>query len=243
MTSTQTRSPGPPGGGAPAAYRRVRETTEALVTADPDAATVQVEHCPGWTVRDLVAHLVEVCARVHDRVTGLPPAPAPGPRAGLPELLARWAELSGPVEEFLAGPASMDRGILVMDAFTHELDLRRALGAAPPEDHPALPVAIHVLVTGLTASLAGHGLPALAVRSGHGLLVAGTGEPAATVSGHWYDVYLSLAGRRTEAQIRSLRWSEDPRRWLPAFTWGPFRVPEAVAVDGTPGSAALDGVR
>lgn len=243
MTSTDNNPDHPSGGGIAAAYRQVRETTAALLAADPAAATAPVPTCPGWSVADLVAHLVEICARVHERATGQPPGPVPGTEAGLPELLERWHRLSPPVEEFLAGPGSMDRGILVMDAFTHELDLRQALGAPPPVDHPALPVAMDVLVTGLAASLAGRGLPPLAVETDSGRWVAGSGEPGATMSGPWHEVYLALAGRRTETLIRSLRWSEEPGRWLPAFTWGPFRVPEAVACDGGPESTALDRVR
>ncbi|MCX4472228.1 maleylpyruvate isomerase family mycothiol-dependent enzyme [Micromonospora sp. NBC_01655] len=215
---------------AVAAYRQVREATAALLAQGPPGVGAEpVAHCPGWTVRDLVAHLVEICARVHGRVTGSTPGPVPD--GGLPELLDEWERLSGPVEEFLAGPGSMDRNILVMDAFTHELDLRQALGVPPPVDHPALPVASGVLLTGLSASLDGHGLPPLTVETEHGRHVAGTGVPVATMSGPWHEVYLSLAGRRTTAQIRSLRWSADPGRWLPAFTWGPFRVPESAVAE------------
>ncbi|WP_431912077.1 maleylpyruvate isomerase family mycothiol-dependent enzyme [Micromonospora carbonacea] len=226
MTIVEPQPSRPSGTTAVAAYRQVREATvQLLAAAPPGADALPVAHCPGWTVRELVAHLVEVCARVHGRVTG--DVPGPTPDGGVPELLAEWERLSGPVEEFLAGPGSMDGHILVMDAFTHELDLRQALGVAPPVDHPALPVASGVLLKGLSASLDGHGLPPLAVRTEHGDAVAGTGEPTVTVAGPWHEVYLSLAGRRSAAQIRSLRWSADPGRWLPAFTWGPFRVPES----------------
>ncbi|MFI9639052.1 maleylpyruvate isomerase family mycothiol-dependent enzyme [Micromonospora sp. NPDC051925] len=226
MTIVEPQPSRPSRAPADAAYRQVRRATaELLAEGPPGAGALPVAHCPDWTVDRLVAHLVEVCARVHGRVTGSVPDATPD--AGLPELLAEWGRLSGPVEEFLAGPDSMDGHILVMDAFTHELDLRQALGVAPPVDHPALPVALGVLLRGLSAALDGHGLPPLAVQTEHGRAVAGTGEPAVTVAGPWHEVYLSLAGRRSAAQIRSLRWSADPGRWLPAFTWGPFRVPES----------------
>jgi uncharacterized protein (TIGR03083 family) len=240
MTDTRPGTDTPPAAdtGAPAGYQRVRRNVAALVVGDPSPTSRPVPHCPGWTVRDVLVHLVEVGARVHDRVTGQSSAPVPA-GAGVAELLARWEELSGPVDRHLAGPGPAQRDIVVMDAYTHELDLRQALGVAPPRQHPALPVAIRVLVTGLGAALAGHGLPALEVRSEHGSLVAGQGDPGATVSGPWYELYLALSGRRTEARIRALEWSEDPQRWLPAFTWGPFRVPEG----GSPAGVLLDGVR
>ncbi|NLU79170.1 maleylpyruvate isomerase family mycothiol-dependent enzyme [Micromonospora sp. HNM0581] len=217
---------------ADVAYRQVRRNTAALLAdpaADPDRP---VPHCPGWSLADLVAHLVEVCARVHARIGGTEPA-ASTPD-DVPVLLAEWEQLSPLVENYLAEPGSVDRYIVVMDAFTHELDLRQALGVQPPDDHPALATAMTVLTTGLARSLDGHGLPPLEVATRHGRWVLGAGRPATTVTGPWSEVYLSLAGRRTETQIRSLRWSADPSRWLPAFTWGPFRVPAEPS--GAPGS-------
>ncbi|SCG58990.1 maleylpyruvate isomerase family mycothiol-dependent enzyme [Micromonospora halophytica] len=224
MSTAQRHPVTLPGGRADEAYRRVRETAATLLAGSRSAAATPVPTCPEWSVADLVTHLVEVCARVHGRVTGAEPVPVPS--GAVPELLELWERLSRPVEEFLDGPMSLDRGIMVMDAFTHELDLRRALDTPPPVDHPALPIAMDVVVKGFAASLEGHGLPPVAAETEYGRWVASAGEPAATMSGPWYEVYLALAGRRSAAQIRSLRWSVDPGRWLPAFTWGPFRMPE-----------------
>ncbi|HEY0699913.1 MAG TPA: maleylpyruvate isomerase family mycothiol-dependent enzyme [Micromonospora sp.] len=219
------------GGRLDLAYQRVRANMAALLAEQPDPATA-VPTCPGWTVAGLVAHSVEVCAMANAQVTGT--APATDTTGGIPELLAEWERLSGPVDRALATPGPAQAAMLIMDAFTHELDLRLALGAPPPVDHPALPVAVGFLVKGLATSLRGHGLPALRIESEHGHLVAGDGEPGATMAGPWHEVYLSLAGRRTAEQIGALRWSADPARWLPAFTWGPFVVPDPARTH-TPG--------
>ncbi|MFC0529837.1 maleylpyruvate isomerase family mycothiol-dependent enzyme [Phytohabitans kaempferiae] len=224
MTDTEARPEAAPA--TPAleiAYRRVRQNVAAVLDAHPPAPRLVVPHCPEWTVEELVGHLVEVCARVRARVTGTETTSVTG--QGRTELLRTWERLSGPVDEYLSGPWSIERGIMVMDAFTHELDLRDALRVPPPADHPALPVATMVVVAGLAQSLNGRGLPALRIETERGRWTAGEGEPATTVAGPWYDVYLSLAGRRTSAQIGALRWSSDPAPWLPALTWGPFTVP------------------
>ncbi|ROO62576.1 uncharacterized protein (TIGR03083 family) [Micromonospora sp. Llam0] len=237
--------PGP----AMAGYRQVRRNmTDLLVSGPPDLAAA-VPGCPDWNVGQLASHLVQVCAMVHDRIIsgeaaaegaggGPPPAgiqfsllpadraTAPLPAGGIGELLDDWARLSGPVEQFLSEAFSIRRGILVMDAFTHELDLRQALGVAPPTpEHPALPVAMGILAKGLSLSTRGHALPALRVESELGQWLVGEGEPAATVAGSWYDIYQAMSGRLTEDRIRGLRWSIDPAPWIPAFTWGPFVVP------------------
>jgi len=63
-----------------------RRFTELLTDADPDAP---VEHCPGWTVRDLVVHLGGVHQWVvHAVVAGDPSLTPEPPRDG--EDLAGW---------------------------------------------------------------------------------------------------------------------------------------------------------
>jgi uncharacterized protein (TIGR03083 family) len=206
------------------AYRTAREHMTAAFARQPAAGSLIVPHCPEWTVLDLMSHLAAVCARVNSRVTG---AEATAPALATPGvLLSEWERLSGPVEEFLSGPDSMENAILVMDTFTHELDLAIALGAPLPQRHPALPIAMNVLIKGVTAAIDARKLPAVAVHTEHGEWVAGSGPVAAHIGGQWDEVYLAFSGRRTEEQISSLEWSTGPRPWLPAFTWGPFRVPE-----------------
>jgi hypothetical protein len=114
---------------------------------------------------------------------------------------------------------------MLMDAYTHELDIRLALGAAWPTDHPAFDGALDLLVSGFAGAVRERGLASVQIELDGQQWLAGDGTPAATVSGHRLDVYRSLAGRRTQQQIAGLDWSADPRQWLPAFEWGPFRPP------------------
>jgi hypothetical protein len=175
-------------------------------------------------VRDLLAHVTGNCASV----LGQEPAPAD---STLAELLVWWAE-NGPRMEHLVATTGRDIQRLLMDTFTHELDLREALDAKPPaDDHPAYPPAFEVVTRGLSWSLTARALPALRLISDGTTWVVGPDQPVATVSASHHPLYRSLSGRRTPAQIAELDWSEDPARWLPAFYWGPFSPPEQDPLD------------
>ena len=208
-------------------YRHIRRNIAGLLAERPAGGAVRVPACPGWTVRDTVAHLVR-SSRVAERaLRNAPPRyQATLGRLSLPELLAEW-ERSGEQVELLLGriPPGQAGSVLVMDAFTHEFDIARALEAAFPSEHPALPGSLDVVIAGFHAALCWRCLPALSVEAPGGRWTVGEGPCVATVSGERLDLYRSLAGRRTTAQIRALSWSVDPEPWLPAFAWGPFRPP------------------
>jgi len=206
------------------AYRETIRNVVALVTEHPVPEDLQVPACPEWTVRDLVAHLVGICAFAIGRRSGWAEAERSSAEMDLPRLAEEWARMGEAAEQLLA--RNDRRGsIMVMDAFTHELDLRYALGAPLPVDHPAFPLAFGILRHGFSTEVAAHNLPAVVIAVDGQEWRAGLGEQVATLSGDRYDLYRSLAGRRTYEQITRLGWSRDSHRWLPAFTWGPFTPP------------------
>lgn len=215
-----------------AAYASVRRNLVGLLRETPGAGGFPVPACPGWDVRDAVVHLTGICRGVEANLgSGL--AWRPGPAAdslsglGLEALLAEWERSSGEVESSLARTEHLNKGaVLVMDAFTHELDARLALGAPLPAGHPAFRGAFEVVIGGLSGSVMLLGLPSFRLETESGGWVVGDGEPVAAVRGSRADLYRSLTGRRTHEQIGQLAWSSDPGPWLPAFRWGPFRPPD-----------------
>ncbi|MFG3410264.1 maleylpyruvate isomerase family mycothiol-dependent enzyme [Streptomyces sp. NPDC048142] len=220
-------------------YRACRENITRLVTSGPSVADLSVPACPGWSVRDLVGHLVQVCRMAVGEEPGEisePPPPPPG--IPLAELLVTWAELEEELPRVLSRADWLRRRILPLDVFSHELDLRAALGIPPPDRHPALPDALDLAVTGFTMSLSGHGLPALRVHTPDRVWTAGEGEPAVTLRGESPDIFRALTGRRTLRQIGEMSWSTSPAPWLPAFTWGPFTPPTHPVEEAAPAGPA-----
>ncbi len=226
MTSSRIRVPGWNTATAADGYRQVRENITILLTDLPGADGKIVPSCPQWTVRDLLAHLAEICDRVITRFGG-EPCPVPE-TASVTELLRLWNERGPEADSLLAADGEgRSRGdIMVMDAFTHELDLRYTLGEPLPEAHPAWLRGFEVLVSGLGTSLTSHGLPGMRIETEGATWIAGTEPVAAVLTGPPAALYRSLAGRRSPAQITALDWLGDPEPWLRAFTWGPFVPPE-----------------
>ncbi|MFJ6381049.1 maleylpyruvate isomerase family mycothiol-dependent enzyme [Kitasatospora sp. NPDC092039] len=207
------------------AYRGSREYITGLVER-PGVAGVPVPACPGWTVLDVVGHLLEVCRTVAADAPGnLWEVPHDGSGDGLAGLLAEWARLDGPVERVVTESPQLRHTMLMMDAFTHELDIRGALGVPVVPEHPSYPSSLDLVVRGFSAAVRTLGLPALRIETPGAEWLAGDGEPAAVLRGHRHDLLRSLTGRRSLGQIAELAWSAAPGPWLPAFTWGPFHPP------------------
>ncbi len=212
-------------------YRQVRQNVLELLRSTAADGSAPVPSCPEWTLRGLVAHLVGVAATAIGRLSGWPSAePHSSTGMDVPALLDTWERLGAEADLLLEVRGGRAGSILVMDAFTHELDIRYAIGAELPLAHPAFPGAFEVLINGFAASVTDHGLPALRLSAGSTRWTVGDGTPAATVTATRYDLYRSLAGRRSHEQIADLGWDRASHRWLPAFTWGPF-TPPATAVE------------
>ncbi|MFL6140504.1 MAG: maleylpyruvate isomerase family mycothiol-dependent enzyme [Labedaea sp.] len=206
------------------AYRNVRHNVTRMLTEHSPAEDHVVPACPLWTICDLLAHLAGTAALAIGRLSGSVPARrTPAGANDIVSLLGEWDWMGPEVERLLSDRAG---NLLVMDSFTHELDLRYALGVPLPTAHPAFARALEMLVAGFSASVSAHGLPALQLVVDGTRWTVGVGMPVGVLTASGYDVYRSLAGRRSHEQITRLGWSRDSHRWLPAFTWGPFTPPE-----------------
>ncbi|TDD35504.1 maleylpyruvate isomerase family mycothiol-dependent enzyme [Actinomadura sp. KC06] len=226
-------------------YERVRNNVIGLLEERPDAAGLPVPACPEWTVLDLVGHLLDICGLATRRLTGDGPdgkpraVPPPGDAPRLARLLWEWRESGARLDDLIAAQLNPSTNVLVMDAFTHELDLREALGEpleeaavgavadALVDAHPAYPGVLGVVVGGFSGEVRKRGLPALEITTPGARWSAGVDRPSATLTvPSPHDLLRSLTGRRTVEQIAALGWSADPAPWLPAFAWGPFTPPE-----------------
>ncbi|MFJ6216182.1 hypothetical protein ACIQGZ_23075 [Streptomyces sp. NPDC092296] len=208
------------------AYRRTREDITALLARHAWPAQAGVPACPGWDVRDLIGHLVHIC---HSFIAGeesqIDLEPVAG--LGLAPLLGQWAAADAAVGEALRRTPELRRRIVLLDVFSHEVDLLTCFGEPPAVDHPAFAGSLDLATMGFDLAVHGGGLPALRIVTPERDWVVGAGEPAASVRGPQLDVFRSLTGRRTWRQIERLDWSgAPPATWVRAFTWGPFSPPD-----------------
>jgi uncharacterized protein (TIGR03083 family) len=217
-------------------YERVRRRVCDLA-GTWDGATV-VPSCPGWTVGDVLAHLVGLA---RDVVTGdLEGFATPswtarhvtgGAAADPGESCREWAELAAALREATADPERNRQvfaplPVLVFyDAFIHEDDLRLALGLPPADDQESLHLALEVSTGPLRRSLEQAGLPTLrVVAEGVGRWDLGDGPAGVTVTAPPHALARSLAGRLRREEVRAFDWSADSGPYLehwvgPVFAW------------------------
>jgi uncharacterized protein (TIGR03083 family) len=214
---------------APALYDASRRRlSELLRSLSPEQLESVVPGCPEWTVRQLVGHLVGAPNDIFaGRFGDLPGDEWTGRQVterahlSLEELLTTWEQETPQWMERMAGDDRF-RPILVLDAFTHEHDVRGAVGAPPADDDVAVDTVDFVVqqMTGwLDQSLrADESRPALRVRAAEHEWVVGTGEPAATVTlPSLFELARALAGRRSRKQLEDYEWEGDRSKLLDAI--------------------------
>jgi uncharacterized protein (TIGR03083 family) len=190
---------------------RVREIVESANRAALDRPSPAT---PGWTVHDVLAHLVGVTDDVvNGRLDGVATDPWTAAqveaRRGVPanELLGEWDALAERFEPMLGAAPMEIAGQALFDAATHEHDIRCALGRPGARDSDALELAWEWLV----ATRTGLGGPTLRFVTEHGDEVVGEGEPVATVKASRFEILRASTGRRSANEIESYGWDPSCR--------------------------------
>jgi len=223
------------------AYSAVRERLADLVRAR--GCETPVPACPGWRVRDVIAHLTGLCEDWADgRLDGYASdswtADQVSRSAGrtCERIVQSWAEAMVPfagVDDVLLGspPARWAFG----DAVVHEADVRGALAAGRvPED--TVLFGLHDTMGRWQREILGPAhLPALHVRPPDARRDwwLGTAEDptAVVVTVPVYDLFRALAGRRSADQVREWEWSADPEPFIDAGLPYPFHWASAPLSD------------
>lgn len=197
-------------------YRGTRERVSALLAEGVDD-TLPVPATPGWTVHDVVAHLAGVA---QDAVAGRIPTQGPTPAwtsthvergAGVPlaELLERWADAAAGLE------AALDVSPMwppVMDAASHEFDLRGALGDTGARDSDAVVICSKVILTGLRPPA-----PLRVITEHHDVRVGPDvpDQDRVLLRTTSFEAFRWRFGRRSRDQLLAMDWSGDPEPFLP----------------------------
>lgn len=198
-------------------YASTRRRLSALLgSLDEGELATRVPATPAWTVLDVARHLAGVAADVAEgRVEGAASDPWTAVQVrdrqerDLDEVLAEWEATAARVESLVEAGGRATFAI-VIDAVTHEHDVRGAVGRPGARDEPAADWALQQLVAGVDASLRRRGSPPLRVRAGADeWRLGGEAEPAATLSAPPFELLRALIGRRSLAQLRAYGWEGD----------------------------------
>ncbi|HTN80226.1 MAG TPA: maleylpyruvate isomerase family mycothiol-dependent enzyme [Acidimicrobiales bacterium] len=190
-------------------YRDARGRVVELVRdLDEPALAMPVPACPGWAVRDLLCHMVGLPADVNaGRVEGAGTDPWTAAqlasRSGCDRdtLLAEW-EREAPAFEQLIPMIQPPRP--VFDIVVHEQDMRGALGVPGARDSVGVRWLLDIALDRLGDVIDAAELPALEIAMEDEGFVAGSGDVVDRWDVERFELFRSVAGRRSAAQIEAL---------------------------------------
>ncbi|CAN5708494.1 hypothetical protein BH10ACT3_BH10ACT3_15020 [soil metagenome] len=200
-------------------YRSSRlRLTEVLGQLDESSWELPVAACPGWSVRDVLAHLVGIIEdAAAGRING-PPGPAQTAaeverhRSTPPsELLQSWSALAPTFESAISAG---NRWPAALDVLSHEHDIRTAVGQPGDRQHDDVLHAASILVRGLPDQVTvdiEDGPTAARIEPGH-----------AHLSTSGFEFFRLRMGRRSRVEALRMRWTGEPEPVLDRlFVFGP----------------------
>ena len=225
-----------------AAYEHVAERfAETVRKLTEQQAAAAVRSCPGWAVRDVLAHHVGLtmdfasgnAIDVPDGVdfNGLAAvfanlaARQVSERASrsVTEIVSEWESAAPVTWAILCGELSsvgfpldpaIGQGVMINVVVVHEGDVRQALGLPLPGESAALALALGNYALMASLHLDETGLGALRLDYGGRQKIVGTGDPVVTLRGTRNDLVRTIAFRRSREQILAMDWDGDPTDYV-----------------------------
>jgi len=194
------------------AYRELRERVTALVRVSSEGDLDRTAPAtPEWRVRDILGHLAGVCDDVsHGRLEGVATDAWTDAQVAkrrdwsTDRLLADWAEHAEAIQPQMHAFPPIAVGQMVSDAFTHEQDIRGALGEPGGGDSTALEIAYDWSTDRLHDRLAATSGGTLVIETEAGTKTLGDGEPVSHLRANRLEIVRAATGRRSRAQLEAL---------------------------------------
>lgn len=210
-------------------YAEVRDRVlDLLDSIDASTAERRVPACPEWTIRELASHQAGVATdALAGRLEGV--ATDPWTARQVEERADRSlteirAELAGTADAFDAALVAIGDSVdprLLIDAWTHEQDLRGALGSPGGRSGPAFELVVDLLERGLATGVDQAGLGAIHYYDDVGReTLLGSSPAGIELRCSRFELARSRMGRRSVDQIASLGWFGDPEPYtamIPMF--------------------------
>lgn len=210
-----------------AAYRDVRLRLTALGRSlTPAVADAKTPTCPEWSTKDVLAHMTGIVAdvlegNIEDAATEAWADAQVDRRqdASLTDVLDEWDQTGPQFEELLSKVAPMIAFQFYVDAFTHDWDIRQAVGAAPEvPDYSLVAHVMPVLLGEIEARLMERELPLELTITGlpDGPLTVSTASDGPEQRSLTAFEFLRVSmGRRSPTQINAVLDTSN----LPAGDW------------------------
>jgi uncharacterized protein (TIGR03083 family) len=225
-------------------YEQLRKDISELVAGlDRPPLETPVPATPGWSIRDVVAHLAADASYVISGDFPMEFFEAFGDESAvvvlndwtgrqlderkdrsLEELLAEWEASSAELRAMMRGEKPWAEGILgfadlvlLTDAAVHQQDIFGALGIERGREAPPVKIGLSGYIATMGWRLAPAGIAPLRLDVGDKSYTAGEGEPGATVRASRFEFFRAMSGRRSPEQIAAFEWNGDPEPYIPYF--------------------------
>ena len=209
-------------------YQRLTALAGGLTEAE---LASPVRACPGWSAQDTLAHLTGVAV---DLVAGEGRVAAPDSTArhvsdraddSQEAVLDEWAAVVDQLADLLAAAGSGLTAVAI-DIWTHEQDIRNAIGKPGGRDAPGLQLTLKAAISA-DQRIQQAGLAPVHLVTGEKTWFLGNGaRDGADVRLDLdpYEAARMLMGRRTYEEMAAYPWVGDPTPYLPMLHQ--FTVPE-----------------
>lgn len=193
-----------------ALYQDTHERLAALVAGlDAAALAAPVPACPGWSVRDVVAHLLAITEdALAGRLTGPPTEEQTAAQVArfrghdIQDMLASWAVTAPQFGQLIA---AFEVWPGVIDIASHEQDIRAAVGQPGARDTEVVRRCADALIEYLTPPVPMR----VAVEDAEFRVGPDEGDELGLATSRFEALRWRL-GRRSRAQLAALDWSGDP---------------------------------